>query len=114
MLLRTVAPDVRGPAIAASALRTPPTESVLSAARPPPASPDRRRKVRRSSPVLWADRPSATDPRDAELDCWRCVLLISTAASSTRITIDAIVRLHVIGLFVTRLALVIVVLAVRL
>src|SRR5437763_15979678 len=35
-LLRTVAPEVSGPAAAASALRTPPSGNVLSAASPPP------------------------------------------------------------------------------
>src|SRR6202051_1690555 len=113
MLLRTVAPDVSGPAIAASALRTLPTGKVVSAARPPLARPDRRRKVRRSRPPLCPARESATEPRDASSERWLCVLLISTGASlSTGITIDAVVRLHVVGFLVARLAFLIVVLAV--
>src|SRR5690242_10633803 len=79
MLLRTVAPDARGPATAASALRTPPIGSVLNAASAPPARPDRRRKVRRSRPLVCRDKPAAIDPREADSE--RCCVLISTAAS---------------------------------
>src|SRR6478609_10035900 len=69
-LLRTVAPDVRGPATAAFALRTPPTGSVLTAARAPPPRPDRSRKVRRSRPLVCPDKPPAIDPREADSE--RC------------------------------------------
>src|SRR6476661_10902094 len=81
MLLRTVAPAESGPAAPASALRTLPTGSVPSAARAPPARPDRRRNVRRSRPPVCPARASATDPRRSEPERWLCVLLISTAAS---------------------------------
>src|ERR1700756_1414215 len=47
MLLRTIVPDVRGPAAAAFALRTLPIGNVPNAASAPPATPDRRRNVRR-------------------------------------------------------------------
>src|SRR5262249_23061999 len=110
-LLRTVAPVVSGPAMAAFASRTLPIDRVPRAARAPPARPDRRRKVRRSRPSPCPDKPAAIDPREAE-PC--CVLLISTAASSTRITIDAVIGFHVVGLLIARLALLIVGLAVGL
>src|SRR5262245_1817866 len=105
------APDVRGPAAAAFALRTPATGSAASAAIAPPARPDRRRKLRRSRPLAGADNPAAIDPRVADAKgC--CVLLISTVASSTRITIDAVERLDVVAFPVARLALLIVALTV--
>src|SRR5881227_1795020 len=81
MLLRTVAPAESGPATAASALRTLPTGSVLSAARAPPATPERRRNARRSRPPVCPARASATELRRPEPERWFCVLLISTAAS---------------------------------
>src|SRR5215472_15781345 len=109
MLLRTVAPDVRGPA--AVAFWTLAIGSVPSAARAPPARPDRRRKVRRSRPSLCPDKPAAIDPCEADSErC--CVLLISTAASSRRVTIDAVIGLHVIAFLVARLAFLIVGLAI--
>src|SRR6476646_8531796 len=113
-LLRTVAPAESGPAAAASALRTLPRGRVPSAASAPPARPDRRRNARRSRPPVCPDRAPATDPRRSELARWLCVLLISTAASSSRITIDAVVRLYVVGFLVARLAFLIVALAVGL
>src|SRR6476646_12157514 len=73
-LLRTVAPDVRGPATAAFALRTLPTGSVPIAASAPPARPDRRRKVRRSRPSLCPDRATAIDPRRSVSK--RCCVLL--------------------------------------
>src|SRR5512144_428375 len=57
MLLRTVAPSVSGPAAAASALRTVVSGKAPSVARPPAARPERRRKARRSTPLLWLARP---------------------------------------------------------
>src|SRR5215831_14175963 len=50
-LLRMVAPAVSGPAAAASALRTLDSGNAPTAARPPAAMPERRRKERRSSPA---------------------------------------------------------------
>src|SRR5260370_21582216 len=81
MLLRMVAPAESGPAAAASALRTLPTGSVLSAARAPPATPARRRNARRSTPPRCPARASASDPWRSEPERWLCVLLIITAAS---------------------------------
>src|SRR3954447_5495229 len=61
-LFRMGAPEESGPAAAASALRTLPTGSALSAARLPPARPERRRNVRRSRPPEWPDSASTADP----------------------------------------------------
>jgi hypothetical protein len=56
--------------MAASALRTLPIGNVPNAASAPPARPDRRRKVRRSRPVVCPDKPAAIDPREADSE--RC------------------------------------------
>ena len=112
MLLRMVAPDVSGMAAAASALRTPVSGNAPRAARPPAVRPDRRRNVRRSRPLECVASVAASVPRRA----WRSVRLISTGASSGlgRITVHAIVGLHVIGFPVTGFSFFIVGLAVRL
>src|SRR5690349_14718827 len=64
ILLRMVAPEVSGPAAAASALRTVASGSAPKVARPPAARPERRRKARRSRPLLCVARP-ASEPRRA-------------------------------------------------
>src|SRR5690349_24060105 len=113
MLLRTVAPDVRGPPTAAFTWRTPPSGSVPNAASAPPARPDRRRNVRRSSPLARLDRPAAIDPFEPVSEgC--CVRLISIAASSTRIPIDAVIGFHVVCFLIARLAFLLIALAVGL
>src|SRR4029079_1292035 len=110
IFLRMVAPAV---AIdpAAFALRTVASGKAPTAASPPAARPERRRKLRRSSwPWDGPAKAEARVPRRA----WRSVRLISMwVPLSARIPVHAVVGLHVIGLFVTGLALLIVGLVVR-
>src|SRR5258707_12772873 len=87
----TVAPGGGGgPAFA---LRTAPTDKLPSAARLPAASPERRRKLRRSNPLPASGGSAA--PVAARRTC--CALLISTTEppSLRRIAIDAVEGLHV-------------------
>src|SRR5437763_1764445 len=90
----------------ACALRTLPSGNAPSVARLPATKPERRRKLRRSrAPCDWSLASAASEPRRA----WRSVLLISMSASSTRIPVDPIERLHVGGVrLVARLALLVV------
>src|SRR3954468_20466129 len=76
MFFFVTAPAVSGPATAASALRTLPSGIALSAARPPPARPERRRKLRRSMPVFCPDNDSATVPRETVSERGRFDFLI--------------------------------------
>src|SRR4051794_26339162 len=103
----TAAPGGTG---AASALRTLPSGSAPNVASPPATRPERRRKSRRSRrPLDWSASAAASLPWRA----WRSVLLISTAASLfRRIAVDAVKGFYVIGFFVTRLALLLVVLGI--
>src|SRR6516225_4015939 len=102
MFLRMAISAPAGGGGPACALRTDPGASTPSAARPPPRRPDRRSNVRRSMPAVEAG-VAANAPR------WtgRCVLLISTGASSARVAVDAIVGLHVLGLAIAGLSLLI-------
>src|SRR5262249_51476927 len=88
----------------ASALRTLPSGSAPSVASPPAASPERRRKLRRSRapPDCPASAPASV-PRRAS----RSVRLISTAASLFgRILVDAVVGFDVIAHAIARAAFV--------
>src|SRR3954447_3109679 len=105
MFLRSVTAAPAAGGGPASARRTLPSCNAPSVASEPAARPERRRNARRSRPPpLWSANAAPSDERRA----WRSLLLISTGASSGRIAVDAIERLHVIGFPVTRLALLIV------
>src|SRR3954468_7586699 len=101
MFLRNVTAAPAAGGGPASALRTLPSCNAPSAASEPAARPERRRNARRSRPPLCSDSAALSEVRRA----WRSLLLISTGASSARVAVDAIERLHVIGFFVSRLAL---------
>src|SRR5262245_11997307 len=86
----------------ASALRTLASGNAPSVASEPATRPDLRRNVRRSRPPSdWPRSAAASAPRRAS----RSVRLISTGASSARISVDPIESLHVFGFLVTGLAL---------
>src|SRR5437588_6294393 len=91
MFLRMVTCAPGGGGGPACALRTPLSGSVPSEARPPATRPERRRKVRRSSPP---SHPSCSACASALRRAVRSVLLISMTPSSARIPIDPIERLY--------------------
>ena len=94
-----------GPALA---LRTLTNGRAPSAARPPAATPERRRKLRRSRPRSVSPAKSASDPRRAS----RSVLLMSIARSLFRIAVDAVIGLDLVAFAIARLALLVFLLAV--
>src|SRR5712691_1799296 len=105
MFLRMVTCAPAGAGGPAFALRMLVSGSAPSAARLPAASPERRKKDRRSRPPF--DIPCSA-AESAPRRTGRSDLRISMIASSARIPINAVVGLHVLGLLVTRLAFLIV------
>src|SRR5947207_14442236 len=111
MFLRSVTAAPLAGGGPASDLRTLPSCNAPSVASEPAARPERRRNARRSRPPPFcSDSAALSEVRRA----WRSLLLISTGASSARVAVDAIERLHVIGFPVPCLALLIVGLGVGL
>src|SRR5947207_7907862 len=105
MFLRSVTAAPLAGGGPASDLRTLPSCNAPSVASEPAARPERRRNARRSRPPPFcSDSAALSEVRRA----WRSLLLISTGASSARVAVDAIERLHVIGFPVSCLALLIV------
>src|SRR4051794_20627725 len=94
----TAAPSAGGgPAFA---LRTLVRGRVPRAARPLAERPELRKKARRSRCLFESLAKAANEPR-----CFsRSVLLISTVVSLARITVDAVIGLHVVAFLVARLA----------
>ena len=80
-LLRMVAPEVSGPAAAASALRTPPTRQRAQRGETATGQAGPAQECAAIETAGLPRKDFRDDPRDAASERWRCVLLISTAAS---------------------------------